>query len=162
MPEALKPFAWDAEGRAGAERGVANTNVLDVDAGYLRDGGAWDADVRTPTRLNDDPQRVLRLARVVSGKVVPYAAVDGAAELWRAWRLSEVNVPERRVEGEHVPPKLKAAATDAKQTWGRYDDDIVLAVLQPGEGGVLTCTVAGPDDREVELTYSATHGLILS
>ena len=143
VPEALKPFAWDAEGRAGAERGIANTNVLDAAAGYLRDGGAWDADVRTPTRLNDDPQRVLRLARVVSGKVVPYATVDGADELWRAWRLSEVNVPARRVEAERVPAELKAAATDAKQTWGRYDDDIVLAVLQPCEGGALTSNVAG-------------------
>lgn len=162
VPEALKPSAYDAEGRAGAERSIANSNVLDVGTGYLRDGGAWDADVRTPTRLNDDPQRVLRLARMVAGRVVPYATVDGDAEVWRAWRLSEVNVPERRVEGERVPPQLKAAVADAKQAWGRYDDDVVLAVLQPGEGGALTSTVAGSDDREVKLTYSASHGLMMS
>ena len=52
---------------------MANTNVLDFATGYLRDGGAWDTDIRTPTRLNDDPQQTLRLARVRGDQVVPYA-----------------------------------------------------------------------------------------
>ena len=162
VPDSLKQFAREAEGRAGAERSIADSNVLDVETGYLRDGGGWDMDIRTPTRLNDDPQRVLRLARVVSGKVLPYASVDSAGELWRAWRLSEVSVPARRVEDERVPPELKVGAAEAKQAWGRYEDDILLAVLHPEKRGTWTGAIAGPDGREVRLTYSATHGLMIS
>ena len=48
VPEALLGRFFDAEGRAGADRGVANTNVLDLSKGYVWDGGAWDSDTRTP------------------------------------------------------------------------------------------------------------------
>ena len=49
LPDALQGSFFDAEGRAGAERGAATTNVLNLAKGYVRDGGAWDSDVRTPS-----------------------------------------------------------------------------------------------------------------
>ena len=69
----------------------------------MRDGGAWDSDVRTPTRLNDDPQAPLRLACVRDGRIEPYAGSAPGNELWRDWRLSEVNVASRRFGGEAIP-----------------------------------------------------------
>ena len=51
---------------------------------------------------------------------------------------------ERRVEGERVPLEPKAAADEAKEAWGRYDDDIVLVVLRPGERQYWTGGANGP------------------
>ena len=57
IPEALQGSFFDAEGRAGAERGAATNNVLDLARGYVRDGGVWDSDVRTPTPARRRPTR---------------------------------------------------------------------------------------------------------
>ena len=73
IPDGLLASRIEADGRAGAEQGIANYNVLDFTRGYMRDAGAWDSDVRTPTRLDDSPQVTLRLARVVDGRIEPYA-----------------------------------------------------------------------------------------
>ena len=55
LPSGLQNLLFDAEGRSGAERSVATTNALKLDQGYVRDGGAWDSDLRTPTRIADVP-----------------------------------------------------------------------------------------------------------
>ena len=157
VPRKLMGSYFESEGRAGAERGVANTNVLVLAKGYVRDCGAWDSDIRTPTRLSDDPQRTLRLALVRGGGVEPYAQAD---EPWRAWRLSEVNVSARRVCGEVLPPDLASAARVAKNTgWTRFDEDKILTVLQTsrqsalsgevltGPNGATTCVIAYSRDR---------------
>ena len=39
LPDDLKQSLFDAEGRTGAERGIATTHVLDFGKGYVRDGG---------------------------------------------------------------------------------------------------------------------------
>ena len=162
VPVGLQRHLFDAEGRAGAERGIAHSNVLDVGTGYQRDGGAWDADVRTPTRLDDDPQQVVRLALERDGRILPYAVDTAPKERWRAWRLSEVNVAARRIEGESVPPELLAAGEVAKTEWGRYDAETVLAILGADASTErLTGTAKGPNGCEVEVIYSPTRGLIV-
>ena len=163
VPDALRPLLYDAEGRAGAERGVAGTNVLDCSKGYVRDGGVWDSDVRTPTRLVDDPQVVLRLALLVDGKIVPYARDATRGERWRAWRLSEVSVSERRVGGEALVPGQVAAAQAAKAEWTRYDEDKSLVVLKESPvDGCFDGTAAGRDEQGVvQLRYSRSEGLTL-
>ena len=162
LPDALRRFYWEAQGKAGAERGVANTNVLDFATGYLRDGGAWDTDIRTPTRLNDDPQQTLRLGRVRRDKIVPYALDAAPGELWRAWRLSEVSVPARRVSGESLNLEHRSAAELAKAGWSRFDAETILVVLQASESSssfVCTALSAGDQPREVSLSYDAKVGL---
>ena len=50
VPDALKSSRWEAEGRAGADRGISNTNVLKLVNGYTR-VDSWDkrfADANTP------------------------------------------------------------------------------------------------------------------
>ena len=162
IPNDLMASLFVAVGRAGADRGVATTNVLAFARGYVRDGGAWDSDVRTPTRIDDDPQITLRLARVLNGRIEPYAQ---AVEPWRAWRLSEVNVTRRRVSGEALAPVHTEAAQEAKTDWTRYDADKALVVLEQAEatgdariGSVLSGT---GDPKKISLSYDSRRGLIL-
>ena len=163
VPEALLSKLFDAEGRAGAERGVANSNVLDLAKGYVRDGGAWDSDVRTPTRLVDDPQVTLRLARVRGGRIVPYAPHVEPDEPWRAWRLSEVNVTARRVGSEAMPPEYADAVQAAKSDWTRFDADKILVVLEEteAEDQALSGAVLSGDEtpKGIRLSYHSQRGL---
>ena len=163
LPDGLKECFFNAEGRTGAERGVATTNTLNLGKGYVRDGGSWDSDLRTPTRFVDDPQVTLRLARIGDGCIEPYARIDKRDEPWRAWRLSEINVTSRRVGGETVPPEHTEAARAAKANWARFDTDKVLVLLVGSDaadgtltGSVASSTAAG---KEVRLSYNAQVGL---
>ena len=160
---------FDAEGRAGAERGVANTNVLELGKGFVRSGGAWDSDVRTPTRLADDPHVTLRLARIdrpESGSsltpgrmlVIHYTSVG---EAWRAWRLSEVSVSAGRVSGEAEPATEYAkAARAAKMDWARYDAEKVLVLLKSFDADeTLYGAAVSVGEKEVRLSYNSRVGL---
>ena len=163
VPEALLGKFFDAEDRAGAERGAANMNVLDLAKGYVRDSGAWDIDVHTPTRLVDDPQVTLRLAQVRGNRVEPYASATD--EPWRAWRLSEVNIAARRVGGEAVPPEHACAAQAAKRDWTRFDSDKRLVVLE--ETGSEDQTLSGmavsrgETPTSLRLSYNRQRGLMM-
>ena len=162
LPHALKDSFFDAEGKVGTERGIATTNVLDLSKGYVRDGGAWDNDARTPTRLVDEPQVTLRLACVRDGRIEPYAYDSAPDEPWRAWRLSEVNVTARRVGGEAVPAEHAAAAAASKANWTRFDSEKVLVVLEEAdtaEGRLLGSTLDGVS-KHVPLRYDPHVGLI--
>ena len=114
IPDGLTGNFFAGEGRAGADRGLATANVLDFARGYVRDGGAWESDVRTPTRLDEDPRITLRLARVRDGRVEPYARAAAPDEAWLAWRLSEVSVSARRVGGEASPAGSRRGRADGQ------------------------------------------------
>lgn len=163
IPAALKANFVENLGRAGAEHSVAQTNVLRFAAGFMRDGRVWDSDVRTPTRLEDDPRVTLRLARVRGGRVVPYALDAAPGESWRAWRLSEVAAPARRVGGERTPTELAKAVKTAKADWSRFDEHKVMVVLQRNETGdsPLFGEAAGPGERAaaVSIGYDRLQGL---
>ena len=163
VPQALQGVYWEAEGRTGAERGVAVTNLLDLEKGYVRDGGAWDRAIRTPTRLNDDPQVTLRLARLHSGHIQPYAQDARPNEAWRAWRLSEVNISRRRVSGPAASPELNEAMRLARADWSSFEEDKILVVLnEPAqEGGPLVGAAMSGNDKpkEIQLSYDGLTGL---
>ena len=167
IPAALEANFWEASGRAGAERSVAQTNVLHFAAGFVRDGGVWDSDVRTPTRLEDDPRVILRLARVRDGQVAPYALDAAPGEpSWRAWRLSEVAAPTRRIGGERTPPELAEEVKAAKADWPRFDEHKVIVVLRRAETGDSPTVgeAAGPGESAatVSIGYDVTRGLDFS
>ena len=162
LPPALEGLYFEAEGKSGAERSVANTNVLNFSSGYVRDGGAWDMDVRTHTRLADDPGITLRLACIKDSQLEPYAKPASSAESWKAWRLSEINVSSRRVGGEALPEMLKDACREAKSDWSRFDLEKVLVVLKrASEGGDLVGTVQSGNESSttMQICYDAKIGL---
>ena len=159
VPDALKGSFSDAEGRAGRERGVATTNVLNLAKGYARDGGAWDNDARTPTRLADEPHVTLRLGRVRGGRIEPYAHA-APDEPWRAWRLSEVNISARRVSREAIPAEHTEAARAAKAAWTRFDGDKILMVCEETEAaGAVLFGSGATDSHAVRLSYDSRTGL---
>ena len=114
IPDGLLASRTEAEGRAGAEQSIANYNVLEFTKGYMRDAGAWDSDVRTPTRLDDNPQVTLRLARVIDGRIEPYARNAASDEpcdredadaRFEGWPTSHAPVYTRTDHGS-APPAL--------------------------------------------------------
>lgn len=163
LPAALQANFFEAEGKAGADRGAANFNLLSLRKGYVRDAGAWDVDVRTPTRIEEVPQVTLRLARVQAGRIVPYAHAAASNEPWRAWRLSEVNVAATRVGGDAVPQEYAAAAKVARRDWSRLDSDKILVVLEEtgaaGEALSGRAMSGGGRPQQVCLRYNSEQGL---
>ena len=155
LPSGLQNLLFDAEGRSGAERSVATTNALKLDQGYVRDGGAWDSDLRTPTRIADVPQTTLRLARIDGGRIGPYAE---DTEDWRAWRLSEVQVAAGLVGGDCVSSEVLLAAREAREAWGRFDGDKALIVLEEvADRGFLSME----DAQGSRWSYDPDRGLAL-
>ena len=162
LPQALRSSLSRAENRAAVERGVANTNTLKLTRGFVRDGGAWDSDVRTPTRLADEPRVTLRLGRVREDRIEPYASGGTVEETWAAWRLSEVSVTARRVGGETVLPEHAEAVRTAKTAWTRFDDEKILVALEgDGGDGVLHgwAMSSGDSPTRLRLGYNRKSGL---
>ena len=163
IPVGLQGSLFAAEGRAGADRGVATANLLDFATGYVRDGGVWDVDVKTPTRLDDDPSLTLRLARVRDGRIEPYAHDSAPDEAWRTWRLSEVSVSSRRVSGEAIPEEYAKASRTARADWTRYDSDKILVVLDhpecSGRSWSGRAMSGGECSYNVKLRYDPLTGL---
>lgn len=159
LPPKLEAASWKAEGEEGAAAGFGKQNVLKLFKGYARDGGAWDTEERTPTRLVDQEQVVLRLARFMDDRVIPWAPVEDG-DPYRAWRLSEVGIA-RQIAGEARPAHLAAAIEQARASWTRYDADKLLVVLEP-HGEEWTGDLIGESGRPIGLSYSRDSGLSIS
>ena len=165
VPTGLMTVALDAEGRRGAERSVATTNVLKFPHGYVA-GDSWASECRTPTRLNDHPRVTLRLAGLHGSQVVPYphmaphlgSARDRTSTEAEAWRLSEVAVSATRISGEALPDGSTAAVRAAKRGWKRWDDEKILVVLGPPNQGTYIGMVKS-GDRTIRLEYNPRTGI---
>ena len=160
VPDSLWASFHEADGNDRADRGIANTATLALSNGYLWDGGVWENDVRAVTRLDDDPQVTLRLGRFRGDRIEPYGR-QAADEDWRAWRLSEVRVPLRRVSAED--PTHVEAIQEAKTAWTRYDLETVLVPLDKDVDGHLFGAAMACDEtasRPVALQYDPERGLL--
>ena len=162
IPRALQERLRTAEGRAGRDRGSANINVLKLAKGYVRDGGAWGSEARTPTRLADDPRVTLRLGRVGALGVVPYACGAAPDEIQVAWCRSEVSVSARRLSDAAIPPEHAAAARAARAGWTCFDQDKILVILAPAGPDEMLAGWAlggGEEPTPVRLGYDPSIGL---
>ncbi len=160
VPPQLLREVDKSEGRAGADRGIAVQNLLKRSAGYVREAGLWDLDIRTPTRLGE-PQTTLRLARWEGGKLVPWA-VDAPRRL--AWRLSEVSVRAVRINDEApYAPTLANQIAQLKGNWSRWEAECVVVPLASGEDSHWRGRACLRTDRraarEIPLSYSGRTGL---
>ena len=164
--EALVPVAFERaenrdQGGNSAAASMARMNVLAFGDGYSAKAGAWDSDTRTPTRLEDEPQVTLRLARVAAdGRVVPWAE-DAAAEL--AWALSEVRVAARLVAEVAAPAGLGAAVAAARAGWGRWEREAVefKMVVLAEESGEWTAAGADKNGNLKVIIYNGSIGLTI-
>lgn len=161
LPPKLDWASSKAEGQEKAAAGFGKQNVLKLFKGYNRDDGAWDTEERTPTRLVDQEQIILRLARIADGRVMPWAPVEDG-DHHRAWRLSEVAIAKRRIVGEARPAHLAAAIEQARVSWTRYDADKILVVLEQHDDEEWTGSLSGESGRPIGLSYSRISGLSLT
>lgn len=92
IPEELLSKSLDAEGDAFGKIGLARLNALDLAKGYTwssaESSGGWADETRIPTRLSNKTITVA-LAKVSSGKLVPYADVPNFI-----WEQSMIQLPE--------------------------------------------------------------------
>lgn len=162
-PKALLPKAEQATGRAMAEAGMARQNVLSPHMPYSRQAGPWASDIHTPTRLEDQPQLTLRLARWKEGRLVPYAEDTDPR---RAWALSEVSVAAARLLPSPPDAGAEAAMATAKATWGKWEREsprIAIAILSEGSSpGCLTISGYNSARSETYVRYEPESGLIIA
>lgn len=161
VPPGLLPSLIKAEGTASAQISEAARRALDPERGYAHDG-PWDDDARVFTRLEDEPQVILRLGIARDGRIVPYAERAGIdLTPAQAWALSEVRVAQNRIKMAVIEPELHAAAEAARNEWGRFDGDKILVVLEAAAGCANLLPVEGIDgrDRRIMVHYAANEGL---
>lgn len=155
VPDALSRSFEAAQAKRGVAVGIARQNLLVLDRPYHRDAGAWETDVRTPTRLEEQEHRVLRLARLEAGRVVPWC---DHADPRRAWALSEVSVPVSRVAQSADDPRLAVLVAAARTGWGRWEQEIPMVVLHQ-ENDEAIATVLTPRGEPTLLRYDRRSGL---
>jgi CRISPR-associated endonuclease/helicase Cas3 len=160
-PPALLHRELRAAGETSAASSIAQTNVLllrpqggRTHAGYSADAGAWDSDVRTPTRLSNDSMRI-RLGRLVDGVVRPWAEADGP---WRSWALSEVSVRVGRISGKDSDSTVASAVAAAKARWPEPEREVPLIALQE-DCMTWRGQARNPRGQAVQVRYNSDIGL---
>lgn len=158
IPVGLAAAAAKAAGKVMGQQGIADQNVLNVWGGYRASVGLWDTDLRTPTRLEDQPQVTLRLAVLHEGIVVPYAHDP---DLRRAWSLSEVRVAQHRMSTCPAPAGLDTAVAAARAQWGRWEreSDMVLCAVLQSDGDGWFVEGSDPQGSLVRRRYDPRTGL---
>ena len=159
VPAGLAPASNRASGKDAAATGVAGQNVLTFRGGYRPDAGSWESDAQTPTRLEDRPQTVLRLALRQGDRIVPYAVME--TDRRRAWSLSEVSVARYRIAACPVPLDLLGAAAQAKAEWGAWerDSDRFALALLTEDGAESTLKAQAEDGSSVDARYTPQEGV---
>ena len=126
VPEALQRAENERLGDGYAREAQGWQNCVRLDAGYRSGGGAAD-DAEYPTRLGQ-PQRVLMLARRVSGRLVSWA--EGA----EGWVLSEVVASMRKLDQLALQDQDASEVLLVKADWPKWKQAVVCVV---GEDGVI-------------------------
>jgi CRISPR-associated endonuclease/helicase Cas3 len=158
IPAGLEAAENEAEGKKGAEKTWAQQNVLKLDEGYARTR-AWDSDTKVQTRIGQETI-TLRLAKVVEGRIVPWAGMD--QDMRRAWALSEVSVRKALCERAINPQGLHQAIEVAQKGWTLSEREIPILVLEKADRA--TYKGSGIDSKKVQkdLFYSSAEGLRVS
>lgn len=154
VPAGLRAALNKEDGIHSAAISMASMNVLSWGDGYVN-GGGWDSDVRTPTRLSE-PSVTFRLGLWKNNELTPICANDDNRI---AWSLSEISLAAWRAKD--VPQAnglLRAAVADVKAGWGQWEQDIPLLVLQQSEAG-LGGKIVGQDGEIRNAVYDSRYGL---
>lgn len=144
LPTGLEPAALEAEGAERGDGAQAGFNTIELAGGY---GGLGDLpkDQEIGTRLGEDV-RILRLARLVDGAVLPWATGH------QAWARSEVKVRATWLRDITEPPDMSEALAAARRDWPNWDDALIGVATDEG-----TLRLEG---RTMRLRYDEKHGLM--
>jgi CRISPR-associated endonuclease/helicase Cas3 len=149
-PQHLQEKSDAADGKDKSAASIAWMNLMEWEKGYRLSNGEWLSDVKTPTRLSE-PCRTFRLAVMGDTGIRPWYYHE---DLNRAWALSEISAPWRKMQDAVTSPAVSAL----KQFWSRFDQDIPVLVLQQ-TAGVWHGEALGKDNKKVVVTYSFENGL---
>lgn len=153
LPAALVRQSAEAEGREKANGAFADMTLLKLASAYRR-GSEWSVDTRVRTRLENQPQVIVRLAKEEAGRWVPWC--DDPDER-RAWALSEVRLPEGRMKEVGIVGATSGLFAEVRSAWPAWERDIPLAVVSgPGQEGPCAVRIEG---RETGWTYDRRSGL---
>ncbi|MGO4909822.1 CRISPR-associated helicase Cas3' [Pseudorhodobacter sp. W20_MBD10_FR17] len=143
VPDALTGAEQQAQGKGQAERTHAAHNIIRLEEGF-RAAGRGDDDADYPTRLGQ-MQRVLVLARLQAGQLVPWAE----GEAWEAWTLSEVSAALSRLDALPLSDQTTSEIAAITADWPEWK-----------RSQMRLCPV-GEEGRICEgLRYDATLGLV--
>ena len=135
VPPVLDQAEAERWGKDNAASNLAQQNIVCLSDGYRKAGKGAD-DARYPTRLGDET-RVLVLARRTDQGLVPWARTDDETMSETAlWRLSEVSVRCRWLEGCDLPDQDTPEIQAVKKRWPKWRQaaSTICPVQQPGGG----------------------------
>lgn len=158
VPDALANASDAAIGESYAHIAIAEYTVVDLAKGFVF-GRSWTDDLRARTRLGDE-QIVVRLARVRTGRIIPWYD-DAAMPEWKRWLLSEVKLSAGRISRNAEPTaKWRSQVDTARVDWGRFEQDTPVIVLDECEAEVSSGLVlARNEKRELRVEYTSAFGV---
>ncbi len=141
IPAALEKKDSEAIGKNYSHQGAAKLNSLNLNQGYCIDYD-WMVSALAPTRLENDPSVIIRLARYSGGQLIPWY---DDADSKTAWRLSEANVRGSLInkEPDYKQMGLQSVVDDYEKNVFDNGKWRILIILHQqadgqwvGEGGV--------------------------
>jgi CRISPR-associated endonuclease/helicase Cas3 len=158
LPDVLVPASDAAQGKGSAARAIGFLNALKVGE-FFRSAGAWDSDIRTPTRLGE-PGIAVRLARWRDGVLSPWC---DDADPYRAWRMSELSLRASQFQAAVMPSDDCAKAVEAtRASWpGRFDPPPILALTPDMNSDVWRARISGRRSLDQNVSYATDNGLII-
>ena len=157
IPDVLIPASDAAQGKGHAARAIGLQNALKI-ADFSRGAGAWDSDIRTPTRLGE-PSVTVRLARWEGGVLSPWC---DEVDPYRAWRMSELTLRASQFQSAVMPDEACALAVEAVQaSWpGRFDPPPILALTFDQMANAWRGRIKDRRQRIQDVRYGKDEGLV--
>ncbi|HMT43823.1 MAG TPA: CRISPR-associated helicase Cas3', partial [Chakrabartia sp.] len=156
-PAALVNAEQDAIGKERGSAAISSNQLLKLEEGYTLDQ-PYQSELKISTR-NADAQLTIRLAkRDERGAIIPWAPVNDLA--WKAWALSEVRARPRIAPPDSKSlPALDAELAPIIATWGKFEQEIPVCVLEPDGAGGWRGELASETKGVVGLWYHQELGL---
>ncbi len=92
IPSALLAATDSQIGKELSDRSLARSNALQLEQGYCRESGAWDAEERTPTRIGEEDREFVLLQDTENGLQA------WAADQRHRWAASTIKIAARKLD----------------------------------------------------------------
>jgi CRISPR-associated endonuclease/helicase Cas3 len=150
--------ASDAARRAeNVDRGIALARMLPLHNGYAP-SQMWEDDDAAQTRLSD-PTRTWRLASVVDGRLLPWAALwTEERDYRRLWALSQVTVRTYQLDEPHPAGDDQPLVDAELARWKPWErEQYRLLLLRENAPGVWVTTAQGTARRGAPLSRNVKY-----
>lgn len=161
VPKSLVNASFKSADKDKEFSSIAMSNMLTFSSGYDGECFEMTEDHAVQTRLSD-PTTLVRIACLGNnGDLVPVPWIND--EHTRAWALSEIRLASRLVSASAKPAKqYESAVEKLRQTWPRYERDIIVVVLtRNNEREQWEGELNVDDSKLTTIQYSAEQGVVL-